>query len=130
MQHIPISVLPNSKAIDPKTWNAAHQTAIFYKGGDHSKNLIERMARLQASVNGENIKADIFTISGSGVFIGITHGTAPPDRNFNEIASYFASAAKYAMYLVVQGTTPGLPELPMIEVEDMVSTLKEIIEII
>ena len=127
MQHIPISALPNSKAIDPKAWKASHQTAIFYKGGDHSKSLIERMSRLEASVNGENIKADIFTISGSSVFIGVMHGTAPADRNFNEIASYFASAAKYTMYLVVQGSTPGLPELPTLQVEDMVSTLKEII---
>ena len=110
-----------------KTWKPSHQTAIFYKGGDHNSNLIERMNRLEKSVNGENIKADIFTIAGSQVYVGVIHGTEPADRNFYEIAAHFSSATKYTMYLVVQGTTFGLAEVPTIKIEEMVSVLKEIV---
>lgn len=107
--------------VNPVTYNRQHQTAVFFEGG--ATKAKDRMQRLDESLNGHNIKADLFTITEDMVVTGRKTGLPAPTVDLLRTAREFALKAGYTMYLIAA-------EVPdtLIPKQEMVKGLKGIIQ--
>lgn len=107
-----------AKPADPN-WRS-HQTAVFFEGG--ATKAKDRMSRLDESLNGSNIKADLFTITGDSIVKGRKVGLPAPTVNVLRTAREYAVKAGYTMY-VIAAEAPDV----LIPKQEMVDGLKDII---
>jgi hypothetical protein len=115
--------------INPSTWEAQHQTAMFFEGGV-SDNSFERMGRMKESLNGDNIKADLFTVINNKVYKGLCSGDGAGEH-FEDVARHFAAETGYNVYTVMRQCAPKgstANPTPPIPVGEMVDGLKALIE--
>lgn len=107
--------------VNPETYNRAHQTAVFFEGGAIKAK--DRMSRLNESLNGNNIKADLFTVTGDSVVHGRKVGLPAPTVDVLRTAREFALKAGYTMYVIAA----EVPDV-LIPKQEMVEGLKDIIQ--
>lgn len=106
--------------VDPTNYNRYHQTAVFFEAG--ATKAKDRMERLEESLNGHNIKADLFTVTGDSIMKGRQVHLPSPTIDVQRAAREFAAVAGYTMFVVAsQVPESGIPK------QEMVSGLKDII---